>query len=675
MRRFFVVNPFGATPQEWDHFSLILGLTSDLLPVVSNPDAEISPQSKMRTLGKTPSRYNSRGQVAGIANWTQKVTTAAEVEAWREVSDLGICIQTRSVRALDVDIDNNRIFAKDIHDKIRDILGQTLPCRRRENSSKFLLAFTLDGDYAKRTIRTDHGIIEFLATGQQFIAAGTHPSGARYTWGDALPDDIPCITPALFDVLWRTLEESYAAEGTSEISRPTIRHAKIVEAAKNDPVAQSLYDKGAVVSAERDGRLHIACPFAEGHTAGGDASATTYFPAFTGGFERGHFRCLHAHCAERTDGDFLSALGISAGSDDFPVSPPIGESEGIGETNNGEVSPAPLKYAFQSWGEFINAKPPTFHIKGVLPEAALAVIYGAPSSGKTFFAMDMGFAVAQGTPWRGLRVKQGSVAYIAAEDAHGVRMRARAYAQAHGVTSMPFHILGAAPNFREKADVVEVMRGVRALPDVSLIFVDTWSRVIAGGDENSAKDVTEAVDLCAKLYRSTGATIVLIHHSGKDSTKGARGSTVLLGACDCEIEVTRFEDDREAQVTKLKNAADGERFAFRLHVVPVATDDDGDVVSSCILEHVATQPKVDRKAGAARGVNEKIVLRALDDLSIGGAVATTEVIDAAINHIAFDAADGKRDKRREHVLRALNALTERGILTVKGNEIERKGAA
>ena len=331
------------------------------------------------------------------------------------------------------------------------------------------------------------------------------------------------------------------------------------------------------------------------------------------------------------------------------------------------------KYTFQPWQEFINAKPPTFHIKGVLPEAELAVVYGPPSSGKTFLAMDMGFAVAQGIPWRGLKTKQGTVAYIAAEDAHGVRMRAKAYAQAHGVESMPFYILGAAPNFRDFEDMTQVAKAVVALGDVSLIFVDTWARALAGGDENSAKDVGEAVSLCAKLYRATGATVVLIHHSGKDSTKGARGSTALLGACDCEIEVSRCEDDREAQVTKLKNSADGARFAFKLNVVPVGVDDDGDVVSSCVLEHVATQAKVDRKALEPRGANEKIVLRALDDLTIGGPMTTAEVIDGGVPPMPCAAGAGRRVRRRRGAGVALNALGERGILMVEGNEISRKG--
>ena len=661
--------PYGATPQEWDHFSLLLGLTEDLLPVVANPDAEISPQSKMRSLGKTPSRYNSHGQVAGIANWTQKKATSVEVAAWREVSDLGICIQTRHVRALDCDIDGNNVFADIVHDQINNALAQALPCRRRANSSKFLLAFTLEGNYAKRTIRTDHGIIEFLANGQQFVAAGTHSSGARIEWEGGLPDDIPILTPAQFEALWTKLTEAFASDGTADVAVPTIRHTKLNEATKNDPVAQSLIDLGIVTATERDGRLHIVCPFEAEHTAGGDKSATTYFPAFTGGFERGHFSCLHAHCANRSDGDFLSALGLSSGSDagEFEVSVPE-----VSEQKEGHIH-SENKYTFQRWQDFINAKPPSFHIKGVLPEAALAVVYGAPGSGKTFLVMDMGFAVAQGVPWRGLKTKQGTVAYIAAEDAHGVRMRAKAYADEHKIDSMPFYILGASPNFRDFDDMTQVAKAVVALGDVSLIFVDTWARALAGGDENSAKDVGEAVSLCAKLYRATGATVVLVHHSGKDSTKGARGSTALLGACDAEIEVTRCDDDREAQVTKLKNSADGARFAFKLRPVPVGLDDDGEVVTSCVLEHVATQAKIDRKALEPKGVNEKLVLRALDDLSIGGPVVTADVIDAAVNHMPFDSASGKRDQRRKSAVVALNALLERGILTAEGNQISRKG--
>ncbi len=653
---------YGATPQEWDQFSLVLGLTADLLPVVSNPNAKISPQSKMQKLGKTPSRYNSRGHVCGIKDWPQKIATSDEVRAWREIPDLGICIQTRLVRALDVDVDDP-VLAADIHDRVSSTLGRPLPCRRRGGSSRFLLAFVMEGEYTKRIIHADQGAIEFLAGGQQFVAAGAHGSGERYAWDGGLPDDLPALAPEQFERLWGSLVGAYATDGTASTASLARRREQAV---RGDPVAQALVDLGVVAATESDGRLHITCPFEAEHTAGGDVSATTYFPAHTSGYASGHFVCLHAHCAGRVDGDFLAALGLSCDAGEFEVTAPGGVVGGPASNKS--------KYVLAPWGEVLTAAPPSYHIQGVLPEAALVVIYGAPGSGKTFLALDLALSVARGEAWCGRKTKQGTVVYIAAEDAHGVRMRARAYAQTHGVESLPFFLLDAAPNFRSRDDVTQVAKSVAALGPVRLVIVDTWARVLAG-DENSAQDVGEAVDLSARLHRATGATIVVIHHTGKDSTRGARGSTALLGACDCEIEVSRCGDDREAQVTKLKNGSDGERFGFRLSAVPIGTDDDGDIISSCVVEHVETRsPAIKReiRAREPRGVNEKIVLRAVDDLSVEGPASTADVVDSAVTHMPYDAGSGRRDQRRKSALVALRALIERGILTVEGDEIKRK---
>ena len=659
--------PYGATRDEWDNFSLLLGLTGDLLPVVSNPDAEISPDSKMRSLGKTPSRYNKSRKVAGIAQWTSKVATPDDIAHWSSEPDYGICIQTRTVRALDVDIDNT-VLAKEIYEEIRKSLGLALPTRSRANTGKFLAAFTLPGDFTKRIIRTDSGIIEFLATGQQFIAAGTHPSGERYVWSPELPDDIPCLTAEQFERLWARLVECYAADGTATVSAPSSKSSKLTEAAQNDPVAKHLFDKGVVVSTERDGRLHIICPFESEHTAGGDASATTYFPAFTGGYKQGHFRCLHAHCAERTDGSFLDALGIPTSStDDFDIL-----SEEAPTTSD---KPDARDYVFEPWENSINQAPPSFVVKGVIPEAGLVVIFGESGSGKTFFALDIACSVARGEPWRGLAVKQGAVAYIAAEDVSGVRMRVKAYTQHYDVKPghMPLAILGASPNFTKSDDVRAVLKALRAYGPVRLIFVDTWAQVTAGANENSGEDMGTALGYCRSLHQATGAVVVLIHHSGKDSSKGARGWSGLRAAADGEIEVTRSEHDREAEVTKLKNAADGERFGFKLMPLVVGQDDEGEDVSSCVLEHGAVKPKSERARREPKGVNEKIVLRTLNDLSIGGAVQTADVIDAAVNHMPFDGGSGKRDQRRKDALRALNSLNERGLVGVEGGLVSLKG--
>ena len=69
---------YGATPADWAHTRLVVG-DADLLPVVSNPNAVISPQSTMKGLGKTPSLYNGNRQAVGIQKWTQKLATAEDI--------------------------------------------------------------------------------------------------------------------------------------------------------------------------------------------------------------------------------------------------------------------------------------------------------------------------------------------------------------------------------------------------------------------------------------------------------------------------------------------------------------------------------------------------------------------------------------------------------------------
>lgn len=312
--------PWGAAVDDWLHFSMKLGLESDLLPVVSNPHARISERSKLRDLGKTPSRYGKDGHVVGIPKWTLHVATDSDVRRWSAVSDLGICLQTRVVRAIDIDI-ADPVAAQRVLDLIG--LATALPMRRRENSGKCLLAFRMPGDFAKRIIRTEHGIIEFLATGQQFIAVGTHPSGVRYEWVDAdgvigLPGEVPELSPAEFEVLWRALVDTFALpDGESRARNGMMPTKPRVASDLLDPTVAWLDENGWVTGFERDGRVDVRCPWEGEHTGDSGPTATSYFPAGVGGFAQGHFRCLHAHCQGRTDGDFLEAVGYAAS--DFDV--------------------------------------------------------------------------------------------------------------------------------------------------------------------------------------------------------------------------------------------------------------------------------------------------------------------------------------------------------------------
>jgi hypothetical protein len=333
------IAPWGAFPEEWDHLTLVLGLTEDLLPVVSNPEPPIAATSSLSEKGKVPSVYTARREIVGILDWTSKRTTDRNVEAWSREPDFGICIQTRTVKALDVDV-ADRDQARRIEERVLEVA----PClagaaRRRSNSGKFLLAFALPGEYGKRTMEVEGGVIEFLANGQQFIAAGTHPSGVRYEWDGGLPGEMPTLDAETFERLWATLAAEFATAAPTE--RRLRREGSGAVTTGTDETADAIRSRGIALGEGPGGQLFIRCPWSDQHTHQGDErdTSTAYFPRGTGGYERGHFMCLHAHCASRTDDQFEDALGlrvkdfevVKAGADEPPLLPAFKRSVKTGQ--------------------------------------------------------------------------------------------------------------------------------------------------------------------------------------------------------------------------------------------------------------------------------------------------------------------------------------------------------
>ncbi|EAA4476505.1 replication protein [Salmonella enterica subsp. enterica serovar Braenderup] len=345
---------WGATPDEWFHFDLVLGRTDQLLPVVCNPDAAISPDSKLKALGKTPSRYNRDRQVTGISHWTEHVVTEHDFARWSKEPDYGICVRTgHGWLALDCDSEDEDIQA-DIRKTLVQLLGELPPRRWRANSNKCLYLLAVDGDFRKRIHRLagDMGIIELLANGQQFVACGTHSSGARIEWDGGLPDEPPVVTADQFETLWQRLADQLPVSVTTEAGSTKMRDRSTFTPGATDETANYLDANGWTLLDGANGERYIRCPFEDGHSTSGDPTSTVYFPGGTAGFEQGHFKCLHASCAHRDDGDFLNVIGIR--NDDF---------EDLTSTEVAEPLPLPA-FERDKWGR----------IEATISNAAKAVV-------------------------------------------------------------------------------------------------------------------------------------------------------------------------------------------------------------------------------------------------------------------------------------------------------------
>ena len=654
---------YGATPKRWAHWRQ--AAYRDLLPVVSNPTARISKKSKLKQLGKTPSTYNTLFEVAGIADWTSHQATAQQLAKWQQQPDYGIClILGRGYIALDIDIDHAE-QASAVKDTIEALTG-ALSIRGRNNSAKALYLFRIDGELPKRRMPTQHGFIELLATGQQCIVEGTHPSGRRYEWS-GLPD-APTITADTLDAVWSSLDMLYGTEQATEHGKTKTRSQANSEAVAADGIAQSLIGLGISLSSNRDGSLNITCPFEDEHTGESAESSTTYFPAHTGGYARGHFVCLHAHCAHRTDDDFLlKILGIGDTA---------AELAELADEQNSEPAkheePKRPRFVFEPAHVFASRPPPEWIVQDVIPSAELVQVVGPPGSGKSFWVTDLVAHIAQGKSWRGKQVKQGDVAYIVAEGAGGFRNRLKALEL--DLPSLRMSILADAPNMLDNAQMRELLDAVGLNPP-KILVIDTAARVTAGANENSSEDMGKLIAHCKLFHRTHGATVILVHHSGKDVERGARGWSGLFGACDTEIMISREGDERFATVTKQKDGDDGQVFGFALNIVEVARDAADLPITSCVVVQNEAVPALPSASNYARsngkGSLQQLIMRVLPQIAELGACnpSLAILIDSVVNELPFDESGG-RDRRRERVCKAIEQLSMQELVTVSGGFVQ-----
>ena len=330
-----------------------------------------------------------------------------------------------------------------------------------------------------------------------------------------------------------------------------------------------------------------------------------------------------------------------------------------------------------STAETLASRPPAnWWIKGILPQDRDPVIlFGASGSGKSFCAIDMAASISLGAPWRGRRVAQGRVLLVAAEGGSGVGKRFRAYCQHHGIPlpALNIGVVTVPPNFMERDDIEELVRAVAAAGGADVIIVDTFAQVTPGANENAAEDMGLALANSKALSAATDATVVLVHHAGKDLGRGSRGWSGIKGAAAAQIEVIRHDDGRrEIHLEKMKDGEDGLRFGFTLETLVVGLDADGDDVTSCVVLEAET-PKVVEEAKTGKGVKRrgKIETHILEMMTLFGSVDTVSLQDLVSRAAdALPAPDaGARDTRRQHVRRAIYNLSKEkdGPLKVDGN--------
>jgi hypothetical protein len=229
--------------------------------------------------------------------------------------------------------------------------------------------------------------------------------------------------------------------------------------------------------------------------------------------------------------------------------------------------------------------------------------------------------------------------------------------------------------FRDEASIAGLISAISDAAaqlggPVRMVIVDTVSRALAGGDENSSVDMGKLVAAVDRVKNETKAHVMLVHHSGKDASKGARGHSLLKGNVDTEIAVEGGDGERTV-IVRVEKQRDLERTrpcSFRLRQIHLGTNRHGKPITSCVVEPAELpRPKLSEINSTCLQVLHELLP---EDVSEGGESVTNGVeIDVWREAVLSRLERGgvtKPNTRRVTFKRAKDELLSGGHITVSG---------
>ena len=295
----------------------------------------------------------------------------------------------------------------------------------------------------------------------------------------------------------------------------------------------------------------------------------------------------------------------------------------------------------------LREEPVQWLVRDLIPASGFVALFGRPGSYKSFVAMYIASQIASGGTVFGKETTRGGVLYVAAEGQGGIYKRTVALMQKYEIPQQAeFYFLRQPLNLRSSlADLdtlTESLEAKKVRP--SLIILDTLARNFGNGEENSATDMGAFISVIGEMQRRIGCAVMVVHHAGKDDTKGMRGSSALLGAVDAELECVRTsEKDDEKRTgkittTKQKDGEDGVEHHYSMAVRYVSPTDT--TITSLVIEPIDA-PSDGAAARQSRNRSSRVQSEA--ELSFSMALKEGSVVVSGVGPIP----DGTRCVREE----------------------------
>ena len=314
--------------------------------------------------------------------------------------------------------------------------------------------------------------------------------------------------------------------------------------------------------------------------------------------------------------------------------------------------------------DLLRLKVMSWLVKGLLPSEGIGALFGPSGSGKSFLIIDLLMHLCLRRDWFGYKIhKKHTVLYLALEGGAGVRNRIEAFLK-HNAINEPDNFFTIIDNFdirQQFGDLIETVKEINP----SIIVIDTLNQSAAGCDENSNVDMSLIVSRAKIIADAIKGLVLLVHHTGKDASKGLRGHSSLNAALDVAIEVQAetVKTPRFFKITKSKDGACGDGLAFKLKSIDLGVDADGDAITSCVVERDISELFRMQIPVGKNAITAWNLLK--NQLPISYIEAKTKVKDALIE-------ESPSRKRPDNTAKdAIDGLHQQGFVSIKDDTLSK----
>ena len=251
------------------------------------------------------------------------------------------------------------------------------------------------------------------------------------------------------------------------------------------------------------------------------------------------------------------------------------------------------------------------------------LLYGPGKAGKSRIALQAGRCIGSGVPLLEIPVVAGRVLLLQFE------LGAEIFQDRMRMTGQAYNNLYVGTTFDMKLDTQAGQKKlIAALEAVqpNVVILDPFYKLLRG-EEDESHDVLVVLDFLDSLIEAYGCSFLIVHHSGKDVTKGGRGSSVLVEDWpDSVIELRRTKTAITISPKFLRHAAlPEETTPVMLENFEYVLANHEHAVVDRVAEFIAQQGTTTVEAMVAAGLGAKRTIHeALSKLVSKGFVSRTD---------------------------------------------------